>query len=410
MNTETNVSITSQGKTAQPVIQPYAWVILVVAYVASVAAPLTMFKVAPLMPILMAKFNMTLVSAGALMSVFAITGFLLAVPAGLIMQKLGLKTTGLIAMGCLVIGSVWGAYASTSTVLLMSRFVEGAGMGLIAVVAPASIAMWFPPQKIGMGMGIWGTWIPTGTLLTFALAPVLAKNGYQPMWWFSAAVATLAFILVALFLKMPSAMAHGHGPGNHGPQQGEAPTKSPLASSSIWLLAGCGLLFSVSTLFFSTFYITFMTSVRGYTMPAASMLVTFYTVVTFFAPVLAGLLSDKLGSRKKLIVWGFVGIAAVNGFTFNATGLGIYVMLVCLAMVASAVPPAMFAAAPEVMGKPQLAGLGMGMVSMGQNLGMFIAPVLFGAIVGSVGWITATYWMIPIALLGAVVGWFIKVR
>lgn len=62
------------------------------------------------------------------------------------------------------------------------------------------------------------------------------------------------------------------------------------------------------------------------------------------------------------------------------------------------------------MSKPQLAGLGMAVVSFGQNLGMFLGPMLFGALVENSGWAAAGYWMIPILLLGFVAGWLVKVR
>jgi predicted MFS family arabinose efflux permease len=60
------------------------------------------------MPVLMEAFNLSIGSAGLLMSVFAITGLILALPAGIIAQRLGLKTTGLIAVGSLAAGSVLG--------------------------------------------------------------------------------------------------------------------------------------------------------------------------------------------------------------------------------------------------------------------------------------------------------------
>ncbi len=97
------------------------------------------------------------------------------------------------------------------------------------------------------------------------------------------------------------------------------------------------------------------------------------------------MLSDRFGSRKAL-VWPFVALAVVIAFPFAVTGAWITVILVLFALFACTIPPAMFAVAPEVMGKPQLAGLGMGMVSMGQNLGMFVGPILFGALAQSSGW------------------------
>ena len=142
----------TSGKTA--VIPPYAWVILFAVFVASVAAPLNQNKVPPLMPVLMDAFAINLSEAGLLMSVFSVTGLLLALPAGFITQRFGPKVTGLIAVGSLAVGAIIGAMADSMSLLLVSRVVEGVGMGLIAVVAPAVIALWFPSEKQGMAMGI----------------------------------------------------------------------------------------------------------------------------------------------------------------------------------------------------------------------------------------------------------------
>jgi MFS family permease len=62
------------------------------------------------------------------------------------------------------------------------------------------------------------------------------------------------------------------------------------------------------------------------------------------------------------------------------------------------------------MGRPQLAGIGLAVLALGQNLGMFIGPVLFGQLVEMAGWANAGYCLIPICLLGAVAGWLAQVR
>ena len=65
-----------------------AWFVLAVLLLFSIAAPLNQAKVPPIMPILMGAFHLSVGQAGLLMSVFAITGLVLALPAGLILQKL----------------------------------------------------------------------------------------------------------------------------------------------------------------------------------------------------------------------------------------------------------------------------------------------------------------------------------
>jgi fucose permease len=50
------------------------------------------------MPVLMEAFQLNLSQAGMLMSFFALTGLILALPAGIAMQKLGAKVAGLVAL------------------------------------------------------------------------------------------------------------------------------------------------------------------------------------------------------------------------------------------------------------------------------------------------------------------------
>src|SRR5512139_1674642 len=127
----------------------YAWVVLFAVYMASLAAPLNLFKVPPMLTTVSdpAVFNLSQGAQGYVMSVFSIMGFILAIPAGFILKRFGIKPTVLFAVAALMIGSAIGAMAQTVTQLFVGRFIEGAGMGLIMVSAPLAISLWFPADK-----------------------------------------------------------------------------------------------------------------------------------------------------------------------------------------------------------------------------------------------------------------------
>ena len=110
------------------------------------------------------------------MSVYAVTGLILALPAGLIFQRAGFRVTGLLAGGSIVIGAVLGALSQNMTGLLVSRVIEGIGTSFMAVLAPAIIAQWFPAEKRGTAMGIWSAWVPVGTVVMLVVAPALAQS------------------------------------------------------------------------------------------------------------------------------------------------------------------------------------------------------------------------------------------
>lgn len=402
MNQTTHVQTENDGGTAVP---RYAWVILFIVFLVSVAAPLSQNKVPPLMPVLMDALGIGLSQAGLLMSVFSITGFLLALPAGIILQKLGPKTSGIIAVGSLVLGAALGALSGSMGLLLTSRVIKGVGMGLIAVIAPAILATWFPAEKQGMPMGIWATWVPVGNLIMMVTAPrLVVAAGWQSVWWLSAGFALVALVLYGWFMRTPP------GVTEHEAEIAPLPLRQALANRDIWLL---GLTFGCFNLVFMplvTYYPTFLAEVHGYSLANASLIVSISTALVLFSAPLAGWLSDKIGSRKLLFTIPFLAFAVMMLLPFKVTGWQIIALMVVQGSIVGAVPTATFAAVPEIMGKPQLAGLGMAVIMMGQNLGMFAAPIIFGKLVESIGWAAAGYWLIPTALAGFVVGRLVKIR
>jgi MFS family permease len=388
---------------------PYAWVILLVVFLASVAAPLNQNKVPPLMPVMMNAFNLTLVEAGLLMSVFAITGFILALPAGIILGKIGPKITGLLALGCLAAGSALGALAPNVNILLASRVIEGTGMGLIAVVAPAILAMWFPPQNQGTPMGIWATWVPVGSLIMYLLAPAMsATTGWQSVWWLAVIFTLVTMLLYGLFVRMPPNLNASVITQPTAPQSNNL-LKS-LANRDIWLLALEFGAFNLVFLALATFYPTFLSENRGYTLQQASFIASIATIAVLFSAPLAGWLSDRIGSRRLMMSLPFLLFCVILLLPFRVTSWQISALMIAQGLIVGAVPTATFAAAPEVMKDARLAGLGMAVVMVGQNLGMFIGPVLFGRMVESLGWVNAGAFLIPFCLLGFVAAWLVRVR
>lgn len=386
-------------------VLPYAWVILWVVYFASVAAPLNQFKVPPIMPVLMQTYQIDLAQAGALMSVIALVGLILALPAGIILQRWGSRLTGLVALGCMAAGAGMGALSNSYGGLMASRVIEGLGIGLISVVAPATIAMWFPPERQGGPMGIWATWVPVGTVVMYILAPILASwRGIPAVWWFGALFAVLMFAIYAALIRRPPA------------QPDDAPVNEPLdlrralANRNIWLLAVEFACFNLAFVSLGTYYPTFLNEVRGYVLGQAAFVASIGTMVVLVSAPLAGWVSDRIGSRRLVFSLPFLALAILFFFPFRVSDWMIIVVMIVQGLIAGAIPTATFAAAPEVMRKPQWAGLGLAVILIGQNLGQLIGPVWFGQLVNSLGWAAAGNLLIAVCLVGFVSAWMVKIR
>ncbi len=393
-------------------IVPFAWVILIVVYLASVAAPLNQYKVPPVMPVLMQAFQINLVQAGSLVSVFAVTGLLLALPAGIILQRLGPRLAGLIAVGCLAGGSALGAISPNVSLLLGSRVIEGIGMGLMGVVAPATIAAWFPGEKQGTPMGIWATWVPIGTLVMYLAGPALVAVGsWQAVWWFAVAFSLVVMLVYGLLVRWPASAETPEAPRSPGAGSGESNDfLKALANRNIWLLGLEFACFNLAFIGMSTYYPTFLSENRGYSLTAAGWIASISTVVVLISAPLAGRISDRIHSRRLVFTIPFLILGVIMIFPFQATGWQIYLVLALQGLFLGSIPTATFAAASEVMKKPQWAGYGLGVIMLAQNVGVLIGPVLFGQIVKTQSWVAAGLWMIPVCLLGFVSGWMVKIR
>lgn len=124
----------------------------------------------------------------------------------------------------------------------------------MGVVAPATIAMWFPLARQGMPMGIWATWVPVGNLIMFILAPVLVVSiGWQAIWWVGAIYAlVMLFIYGSLVCQRPALQ-------EDLPLSAELfQLDKTLANRDIWLLSLAFACFTLVMMSIGTYYPTYL--------------------------------------------------------------------------------------------------------------------------------------------------------
>jgi MFS family permease len=396
----------------------YAWIVLIALYIAAIAVPINQYKVPPVMPVLMETFGLDLTMANLLMSIFSLSAFLLAIPAGIIVHRMGPKRSGMMALVAVVLGAALGALSGGAAGLLASRTVEGLSFVFMMVAGPAIISLWFSAHERGAPMGVFATWVPVGSIIILNAAPALeVAFGWHAVWWFGCVCGGLGFLVFSALVKVPTvvgAETANPGPaGAHGaPDEGLTPTvKAALANRNVWLL---GLLFFCFTMVFPGFtnnMPTYLNLVRGYSLAQAALMVSLASLATIVGCPLMGLFSDRIGSRKKVYTAALLILSVLWLVPYHLSGAAIPLFLLVFGFVAGALPTMIFASLPEVMERPELAGIGMGAVVALQNLGLLVGPVLYGRIVQVSGnWALAGYAMIPITVLAVFLGRLVDVR
>lgn len=165
--------------------QRQAWLVVAAGGVAA----LQVGKLPPALPALQAELGLTLVQSGFLLSIVQLAGLSLAVFMGLLADGMGLKRSMVRGLCLLALASGLGGFASSVTALLVLRAIEGLGFLLVALPAPALIRRLVPPAQLPGMLGVWGSYMPTGTALALLLGPLFIPVwGWGAWWWLFAAV------------------------------------------------------------------------------------------------------------------------------------------------------------------------------------------------------------------------------
>ena len=120
-----------------------------------------------------------------------------------------------------------------------------------------------------------------------------------------------------------------------------------LRNRNIWLLAVAFGGFNSAVIGFATYMPTFLTPPRGLSLAQAALLASIPMLMTIFSAPGGGILSDKIGSRKKPYLAGLALAAALLPLT-GALSIDVLILLVIVSGLAlGLVPTNIFAAAVE---------------------------------------------------------------
>jgi len=377
------------------------YLILLIVFVAGVAAPLNQFKVPPMMQQLVEHFHMSIEVSGWLMSLFALVGMLFALPSGHIIGRIGMKPSGTIALLALLAGSVMGGTSTSLGMLIFSRIIEGIGLCLISVTGPAAISAWFPPERRGAAMGVWATWVPIGTIIMFIAAP--AFGVWQNAWIFTSVYTFVALVAFLVFFHMPD--------GFTAKNKAESRVcRRSYSNKSIWLLAAVFMIYNIVIVSVKTYAPIFLEEELGLSLLKASMFTALIMLFSLASAPLCGWFSDLLKSRKIILISGLIMVCFVMLFLFTSGVTAFPFLLIILGITGGIVPTATFSSVSEIMKEPHLTGRGMSAIALGQNAGMFCGPVLFSFLAGHYSWQMAGIIMVPLLLCALAASFMIDVR
>lgn len=362
-----------------------------VVILSGVVAALHIGKMPPAIPVLREALGVTLVEAGFLLSIVQVAGMTAAVLVGVATDSLGRRRGMIAGQLILAIASFGGMWAQRPADLLLLRAFEGLGFLLVALPAPSLIRQLVPLGQLALHLGLWGTYMPTGTALALFCAPaMMSALGWQG-WWgllggFSAATA------LWVFLRVPPDPKHvAAAPAAGQAQAGDAWWQRlglTLGSGGPWRVAIAFLLYSSQWLA----VIGFLPSIyaqAGLSGQMAGSLTALASLVNITGNIAAGRLLHRGVSARHLLYVGFgtMGVATFLAFgqlTGEAPPLR-YLAVLMFSAVGGVIPATLFSLAVHVAPSEKTVSTTVGWMQQCSSTGQFLGPPVVAWLASQVG-------------------------
>ncbi len=147
--------------------------------------------------------------AGLVVGGYALTQALFQIPFGLMSDKIGRKKTLLIGLLIFIAGSVIAAMSDNIYMLLLGRFLQGAGA--IGSVVSAMIADLVKEEERAHAMAIMGGTIALSFAAAMIIAPIVGGHwGIDKLFWLTAILSVMAIGILFTAVPQPPKIVHSY--------------------------------------------------------------------------------------------------------------------------------------------------------------------------------------------------------
>lgn len=374
------------------------WVALALVTLAYAVAALGALGVAPLAPFLLGAVARSRAEVGFFVAAVYLGGVLAALPAGWLVDRLGVRCT--LALGQAFVGAMVVAAAHAPSLAAMLACLVAAGFGFSAMnpATGKAVVEWFPPRERGVAMGVKQTGLTLGGIAGALLLPPLALHrGWRYALLVGGAASLAGALVVGVGYRSPAMPAEAGRPPR--PRLGE--TAQLLRRPGLPVVLAAGFALSCAQAAVLAYLVLFAREVYALSAVAAARLLALAQLGGTLARLAAGVVSDRLfGGRRRP---GIVAAALTAATVYALFALGPQVpagLAAPLALVGGAGAfgwVGLYFALVAEIGGARLAGLLTGVAVAAAWSGVLVGPLAFGALLALAGSYAA-----PWAVLAAV--------
>ena len=356
---------------------------------AHLAAGLNLFAVSPLLPLAIDDYGISRAQAGMLISLPMLVGALLGIPGGMLAARIGLKRAYMLSwlsMSLLALSAITPSFPA----MLLLRLSYGVGLALMVSASGPLVMQWFRRREILIINALNTAILSLGVAISVAGAVPLAQwLDWKTALTVFSGVGVIGAILWPLAPKAPPPAPSESPPPAGNTRRGGISLREVLTvlrgrAVALLVAADAGIFIQYTAL--TGWLPTFYHEARGISPSEAGFLTSILPFVGIFAVIAGGALPMRFSYRSILLLSGVLAIAGGLGSFLLTPAPAIYLSVVALGIGSWLYVPTLLTIPIRLPGAtPERVAVIWGSFMTFSGIGMFIAPIMVGAIRDAAG-------------------------
>jgi NNP family nitrate/nitrite transporter-like MFS transporter len=344
-------------------------------------------SVSAMMPLLKKQLGLDPVQVSIALAIPVLLGSLGRIPLGVLTDRFGGRKVFLFVLAASVIPAFMMGRVSSYNELLVWGFFIGIALASFSV-GVAFVSRWYPPNKQGSALGIYGAGNAGQSIAAFGAPMIAASFGFAWGFWTFGALAVIWLVLWAALAR--------------NVQNRKAPATvmdaiRPLADRKSWILSLYYFLTFGGFVAMSIYLPTFLTEMFRLTPQDAGLRTAGFVVLATAMRPIGGALADRIGGST-ILKWVFPFTAVMALFLSRPAMVPFTIGALGMAAAIGLGNGAVFKLVPEYF--PRTIGSVTGLVGASGGLGGFFPPLAVGALYRATG--TYSWGFILLALFALI--------
>lgn len=353
---------------------------VVMTLTANFAAGLNLFSVSPLLPQAIDEYGISRAEAGLLISMPMLVGAILGIPGGMLAARIGIKRAFMISwvsMGLLSLSAITPNFY----VLLVLRLSYGIGLALMVAANGPLVMQWFRGRQVLL--------INAGNTAILSMGVAASVAGAVPLaeilgWKTTLTVFAGVGVLGAIIWPLAPRDLSRDASRRAGISIRDVIGVLRGRTVALLLVGDVGAIAQYTAL--TGWLPTFFNEIRNFALNEAGFLTSILPFAGVFAVFAGGALPIRFSFRSILVFSGILVILGGFGSFLATDTVGIYVFVVVLGVGSWLYVPSLLTIPMRLPGAtPEQVTIVWGSIMTFAGLGMFISPILVGALLDITG-------------------------